>query len=641
MNHTFKTPLVEGSFTVGANYWASHAGTNMWREWNEEVIDDDLRRLSESGIRLLRIFPLWPDFQPLKMVYGSRNEVYYENDEFLPFTAEGRAGVDPVMMERFERFCRIAEKYEIKLIIALITGWMSGRRYIPKLMEELDVLTDPCAIKWEIRFVQYMVKRFLKEETIIAWELGNECNTLGAKTQDEAYVWAKTITMAVKEIDSERPMISGMHGMSPERKFTAEMLGEIDDFLTTHPYPLFTEYCNTDPMTKMKSALHAAAESVLYADLSGKPCFVEEAGSLAPMMANNDNVAHYVTASAMTAWAYNLRAYLWWCANEQLNLKHAPYDWCDVERELGLFDNDKKPKPVLHAMTALQEYADHFPCELKKPVTDAVCILTRGQKQWAVAYGTFLLAKQAGLDIRFCYCDDEMPEADVYLMPSIEGLTSIARHAMEDILACVEKGAALYLSIGDALMSPFEQFSGVRPNYRMQQPHTDNVYFVQDENKKHALKLNAPITLDLSVVSAKVIAQTEDGKPALTCNEYGEGVIWYCNYPIEYYTGVTPKATEEPLYMLYEAMKFRNTARVAAKSDPLVGLTEHIVDEHKRVLVVINYEPQSKDVVITLEEGWTVAEFVPLEDSKIVALEESGVRVHVQRNSGVSLIITK
>ena len=52
-------------FMLGANYWASHAGLNMWHEWDAETIDSDLRRLSEHGVKVLRIFPLWSDFQPL------------------------------------------------------------------------------------------------------------------------------------------------------------------------------------------------------------------------------------------------------------------------------------------------------------------------------------------------------------------------------------------------------------------------------------------------------------------------------------------------------------------------------------------------------------------------------------------------
>ena len=32
-----------GHFVVGSNYWASHAGAAMWRDWRPEIVADDLR----------------------------------------------------------------------------------------------------------------------------------------------------------------------------------------------------------------------------------------------------------------------------------------------------------------------------------------------------------------------------------------------------------------------------------------------------------------------------------------------------------------------------------------------------------------------------------------------------------------------
>ncbi|MBQ7719798.1 MAG: hypothetical protein IJT56_04360, partial [Clostridia bacterium] len=60
------TLFTSGKYFTGCNYWASHAGTNMWRDWRPEVVDDDLRRLAEYNVRVVRMFPNWRDFQPLR-----------------------------------------------------------------------------------------------------------------------------------------------------------------------------------------------------------------------------------------------------------------------------------------------------------------------------------------------------------------------------------------------------------------------------------------------------------------------------------------------------------------------------------------------------------------------------------------------
>ena len=63
--------LREGSFTLGCNYWASHAGTAMWRDWDPDVVRDDLAKLAAHGLQVLRVFPLWPDFQPIAQLRAS------------------------------------------------------------------------------------------------------------------------------------------------------------------------------------------------------------------------------------------------------------------------------------------------------------------------------------------------------------------------------------------------------------------------------------------------------------------------------------------------------------------------------------------------------------------------------------------
>ena len=635
-----KLPLSEGTFVFGANYWASHAGTNMWRQWDESVVDADFRRFADNGLRLLRVFPLWSDFQPIKALFKAGNnecEVCYENEQPLPHTPEGKAGVDPVMMERFGVMCKLAEKHGISLIIGLITGWMSGRMHTPRLLERNNVLTDAVAIKWEIRYVQYIVRRFKNEPSIIAWELGNECNCMAdGVSRDEAFLWSKTIASAVKEIDPARPMLSGMHSIAPGKNFDVRDQGEITDMLATHPYPLFTPHCNTDSMITMKSALHAAGESLMYQGVGGKPCFIEEAGNLGPMICNLENTAHYVVASAMTAWSHCLRSYIWWCMNEQSNLTHAPYDWNGVERELGLFNVAKEPKPVVKAMGKMQKYMDEFPVPVNEPLIDAVCVLTRKQDPWTVAYGTMLLAKQAGLDVKFCYITEELPEASVYILPSLVSDHGIYARELTPIIERVKQGATLYMSWQDALLSPFEEYTGLRPQYYTSVPNKSSV--VVDGEK---IDLCGSATMKLDVTTAETVLASESGEPVLVKNSLGKGSVYFIPYPIEKIAGEGVRVSETSLYRIYKKLDIRNPERVASKTDSHVGLTEHPLEDGRRLLVLINYEAAEKTVTLSLKDGYALEEFLPLEDSSLISEQSGKIDLRMARNSAVSLIVKK
>ena len=57
--------FAEGGFFVGCNYWAKNAGMYMWSQWKPEIVKSELAALAANGVTVMRVFPLWSDFQPL------------------------------------------------------------------------------------------------------------------------------------------------------------------------------------------------------------------------------------------------------------------------------------------------------------------------------------------------------------------------------------------------------------------------------------------------------------------------------------------------------------------------------------------------------------------------------------------------
>ena len=636
-----------GKFFTGCNYWASHAGTNMWSDWRADVVEADFARLAAAKIHVLRVFPLWSDFQPLRMHKGGGNserELRLREDP-LPHTEAGQAGVDAVMAERFGVFCDLAEKYGIRLIVGLVTGWMSGRMHMPEAFSGKNLLADPLVIRWQVRFVRYMVKTFRDKPAIAAWDLGNECNCMGGVDKNGAYLWATVITDTIKLEDPDRPVVSGMHGLNPNGSWTAQDQGEILDILCTHPYPLFTPHCDTDPQNQMKSILHSTAESVLYASLGGKPCFVEEIGTLGPMIADEDIAADYIHTALYSAWAHDLRGFVWWCANEQSELTHTPYDWDSVERELGLFRLDGSPKPVGNAMTGfmtmLEELSANGLDALPPMLTDGVCVLTAGQDHWATAYGTFLLAKQAGVDITFAWCHDAIPTAPVYFLPSITTNAAIEGHELAELLSRVhDDGATLYVSINDALMSPFAQFTGVKVKTRCRRTQSDSVRLTDGTD----FSMWSPVRMQMEATTAEVLATDQEGRPVFTKNAYGKGTVYFCAYPLELKAScdacVISGPTAIPYYKFYEAMALQNPAKqftMVGDDTPFVGMTEHPTNDGV-VLVLINYTPEARTVTIPAA-GWDHVTLYT--DGSVTAGDGDDVVVTIRGNDGVVLKMQK
>ncbi len=100
-----------------------------------------------------------------------------------------------------------------------------------------------------------------------------------------------------------------------------------------------------DGLISSRAITHAVAEQTMYGDLSGKPCLIEEIGTLGNIYGDKDTVADFLRANLWNAWANNGHGLTWWTAFDQ-NFGYPPYEWCDCERELGVCTQAREPKPI-------------------------------------------------------------------------------------------------------------------------------------------------------------------------------------------------------------------------------------------------------------------------------------------------------
>lgn len=605
--------LQPGRFIIGCNYWASHAGTRMWADWRPEVVERDFRLLSEAGLQLLRVFPLWPEFQPIHMLYGGGGhevEVRF-GEEPLSDTPAGRAGMSQQALDHFAEFCDLAAKYDLSFDVGLLTGWMSGRLHVPPALEGRNVLTDPFALRWELRFVRHFVQTLKEHPAIVAWDLGNECNCMGAANRDQAYTWTAAIVNAIRAVDPVHPVVSGLHSLSPTGNWTARDQGELTDLLTTHPYPVFTPHCNQDPVNTIRTILHSTAESRFYADLGGKPCLCQEIGTLGPCIASEAIAADFIRSCLFSLWANDCHGLVWWCANEQTELAHAPYDWHAVERELGLLRVDGSAKPVLHELTKFRTLLKDLGLEALPPARqEAVCILTPDQDQWGVAYSAYVLAKQAGLNLEFQWGHEPLREAALYLLPCLSGHAMLPRRRLLELQAKVEAGATLYMSLDSGLPSNFEPFTGLEPQTREKRAGDGEIVFFGTDDLT-TLPCGGTFRLNVRPTRAQVLGAEEDN-PVFTVAALGQGKVYFLGMPLELLLTQRPGAfsPEAPEYWrVYRRLAADlKRDRTVTTEGGLLGLTEHELDANRRLVIGVNYSPEPLAQTCELAPGWALGE---------------------------------
>jgi endo-1,4-beta-mannosidase len=425
---------------------------------------------------------------------------------------------------------------------------MSGRLFVPPALEGRNVLTDPEAIMWETRFVRYFVERFKSEHCITAWDLGNECNAMGkVESAAAAYAWTSAIVGAIREKDSSRPVISGMHGFTPdgrpEKPWRPQDQGELCDILTTHPYPLWTPHCNVDAVNTFRSVSHATAETLFYRGIGGKPCFVEECGTLGNFISGEKEAAEFLRANLISLRKHHCLGFMWWCAFDQTRLNYAPYDWVSVERELGLFREDRSPKPVVKVIEAFNSEADRLqPTEEHTQRNPGLCVLSGGQDAWGAAYMTYCLAEKAGIDIEFAWAEQKLPDSPLYLLPSVCGTEAISKRRFLELLEKVKQGAVLYISVDNALLHPFEEYAGVHIKSREKDGGQCTVTFPVS---KYMVNLYRAYTLHLEPCGAEVLAFDSDNNPVFTVNQYGKGKVFFFALPLETALLTAPHAFDD------------------------------------------------------------------------------------------------
>ena len=516
-------------FIIGCNYWASNAGTKMWQSWDEDVVKKDISILAENGIKYIRVFPLWSDFQPVKALVSWAGNIsrYAMEDESEP---DNPYFLDRTMLCRFERFLDVCEENGIKVIVGLITGWMSGGMFVPSALFGKKLISDSLSQYFEQLFIKGFVSEFKEREIIWAWDLGNECDCLEqVNDRYQAAAWVAMIANAIRSADSSRPILSGTAGGKVKGAWTINDQAEFCDMLTTHPYPFFSQHGIVDRYLSLRTTMYPTAINKMHSDIGKKPCLMEELGTLGPSFCSDEASADFLRISLFSLLANGSSGFMWWCANEQSMLEHFPYTHNMLEVHLGMLKADLTPKPILLEMARLSALFDG---ELGQPLApakeDGVILLTDSQDQMGIGFISHILTKLAHLNCKFEYADNNIPDSKLYIIPSVTEAYSMTKHRFDELKAKIADGADLYISLDGTILSNFEQLCGVK----ILDSYTHQTH-ASAQIGSDTVDLSTGRTLITESAGAKVLARDTDGKPCIYENAYGKGRVFVITAPIE------------------------------------------------------------------------------------------------------------
>ena len=620
-------------FMIGVNYWDSASGTDMWKNWNEDVVEKDLAALEKCGVKYLRVFPNWRDFQPVAKLYSCKNGCgEYVNAEDESDLYHNISGVNWEMIDHFRRFAQIADQHGMKLNVGVLTGWMSGRQFKPAAIDSKNPIADPEAMMWIHRFVDTFVSAVQDLPNIVLWDLGNECNNLGtAENTYQAYTWTAFVRNCIRQADpKKRPIASGMHGLGvgDPNPWTIAHQGELCDMMTTHPYPSPSVCADIEPYNGLRTTIMPTAQSIYYSGLGGKPCMIQEQGVFSEMRGNREMAAQFVRVNILSAWSNDLTGYYYWCGTEHTNLDKAPYTWSIMERQLGIMDINREPKPQGREMAKMQKLLAGMP-DLPPKQVDAVVVLPHEGNPFVKATSAFVLAQEAGFNVSVRKTDTALPECGAYIVPCIEGWSVMRKQTLDFLLDRAKNhGAKVLFTYDGGDFICIDEIFGLRSNGLYQQNQTHTAHFPFGD-----LKYTAKWNVQMESVGAEVVARNEEGNIVMSRNAYGKGEIWFLGFPLETLAsnmvdGFRPDRNE-PFYQVYRLFaKDACDSYVMQTENPFIGITQHMEGE-SGYITAINYSdaPQNPEFAIT--DGWTYevlygsTDQIPACDAAILKVKKS------------------
>ncbi len=629
--------LKQGKILIGANYWASHAATQMWRKWDPEVVEQDCKVMAEHGMTVLRVFPTWNDFQPIVEIHAAGNSYnktkdtrMFETEEYCPETPAGYAGVDEKMMERFEQFCDIAEKYNIKLIVCILTGQMTFRLFIPRALEMLDLYHNPVALKWEARYIDYFVRRMKHHNAIWAWESGNETNCLGDVNGPEGFeAWIRYIHSVFRLADPSRPIIgiNGLNVTSAEGPWVSQINADFSDYITLHPYNMWSK-AGIEEFNGIRNMLYCSGPCSAMRQITGKPSFIEETGLWRPSAVSYEGLARYQRGLLWNLWSTDCLGMLWWCAFDQENFDIAPYDWREPGLEHGVFSSSRKAHPGMKKMSEFVKFMDSLEFEkLPEAKTDALFLAANRD----LVHSSYILARQAGIIPEYQSPEAPIRDASVYFIPSARGRAFLTTRRWEALLEKVRNGATLYLAWDDTYLTRLNDVCGAEVVSRRESSGSMTYDF-----GNFKVKLPQGVKVKFRSIGAEVLAKDEEGNPCFFRNRYGKGTVCTLGFSLENILYNTAGLYDTDAWKIYSMICPKEL--LVSTGSPFVSESEHVFDANRTAVLLVNNGLDDFNGKLSVKSGWKIVSAQTDDNS---AAKYADGTLFLENGAGIMLILEK
>ncbi len=565
---------------VGAHWVPAKAGLQWPLQWDPQDIEADFAMMAAMGFNTVRFDLFWSWFEPRP---GNYNPEAFAQLDFL---------------------VSLAHKHHVYLHPTLFVGGEVGEAYwdVP-WRHGRNPQSDPAMLQLETNHAREFGRRYAHETAIIAWDLTDEPPFwITSDTSDAAAInWTRLIAGGIRRYDTLHPIVVGVSTQDMEHgPFRPDTIAGDVDFLSVHPYTIYTPELFPDPMVSERGTYGAAFETTLSRG-AGRPVMVQEMGASSAQY-SPEKITQFSRVNLYSALAAGANGFLLWCYTDAAPLQYhkVPYLRSPHETQFGLTTWDRQIRPQGAAFAEFNRITARMNLDEVDVSRGDVGIVipeewarTRGDfahfglsgaevipyvstneggavagqpaapyegNQWVMSsvLSSFILAHRAGLTPALPRERDDWTRYSIILLPApLTATEPIFVHVHTDFweraAAYVAEGGVLYASLAATSAIPdMEGLFGARMTDTVVSSEL-TLRFIKplgDLRPGDTLHYAVPAALarywgtGLEVHGGEVIAVDQAGRPALVANRLGKGRTLLSAYPLEAYLGNQPAAFE-------------------------------------------------------------------------------------------------
>lgn len=331
----------------GVNYTPSNGWFHHWLDFCIDDVRADFEAIASLGLDHVRVFPLWPVFQP------------------------NRGLVRPQAVEQLGQMLDAAGELGLDVQVDVLQGHLSSFDFYPSWVQtwhRRNIFVDTEVISGQRFYIRTLAEALRDKPNFLGFTLGNEVNLLTESnpcTPEQAAEWIDTLLAECEKAAPGHPHVHSEYDAvwyESEHAFLPEHAARKGAMTTVHSWVFNGTAQRYGPLS-VESVHHAEYLVELakaHADDPQRPVWLQEVGAAQPEISAEQapEFAEQTLANVLTC--SNLYGVTWWCS---FDVDRALVDFPEREYELGLMTTERKVKPLGEAIARIVRDATPAPAE--------------------------------------------------------------------------------------------------------------------------------------------------------------------------------------------------------------------------------------------------------------------------------------